>query len=98
MEPEGVANIQSRMMQPGTEKARAFKALLPGQTVCTVKNEKGERCQAHVKQWLTAPPDELKKAAPGNTLHRCQRCWTIYEGPLQQFLYPIPKAGRKAKR
>jgi hypothetical protein len=33
----------------------------------------------------------LKKAAPGNTLHRCQRCYTIYEGPPQQYLYPTGK-------
>ena len=87
----GVENIQSRMMQPGAERAGAYKALLPGQTVCTMKNEKGARCQAHIKQWQTAPPDALKKAAPGNTLHRCQRCYTVYEGPPQQFLYPIAK-------
>ena len=91
MEPAGVANIQSRMIQPGTEKTAAYTALLPGQTVCTARNEKGVRCQAHVKQWLTAPPDALKKAAPGNTLHRCQRCYTIYEGPPQQYLYPATK-------
>ena len=91
MKRAGVPNMQSRMMQPGTEKTAAFAALLPGQTVCTVKNEKGDRCQGHVKQWQTAPPDALKKAAPGNTLHRCQRCYTIYEGPPQQYLYPTTK-------
>lgn len=91
MEPVGIANIQSRMIQPGTEKTGAYTALLPGQTVCTAKNEKGVRCQAHVKQWQTAPPDALKKAAPGNTLHRCQRCYTIYEGPQQQYLHPTTK-------
>ena len=91
MEQSGVANIQSRMMQPGTEKTGAYTALLPGQTVCTARNEKGVRCQAHVKQWLTAPPDLLKKAAHSNTLHRCQRCYTIYEGPPQQYLYPTGK-------
>jgi len=91
MEQAGIANIQSRMIQPGTEKTDAYAALLPGQTVCTAKNAKGVRCQAHVKQWQTAPPEALKKAAPGNTLHRCQRCYTIYEGPLQQYLHPTTK-------
>ena len=87
-------------MQPGTERAGAYNPLLPGQTVCTQKNEKGVRCQAHVKQWQTAPPDALKKAAAGNTLHRCQRCYTVYEGPPQQYLYPSPKrnAGRNARK
>ena len=51
MEPGGVASIQSRRIQPGTEKTGAYTPLLPGQTVCTAKNEKGKRCQAHVKQW-----------------------------------------------
>jgi hypothetical protein len=86
-----VARIQSRRIQPGTEKTGAYTPLLPGQTVCTARNEKGERCQAHVKQWQTAPPDALKKAAPGNTLHRCQRCYTVYEGPPQQYLHPTAK-------
>jgi len=45
----------------------------------------------HVKQWLTAPPDVVKKAAAGNTIHRCQRCITIYEGPPQEFLHPKAK-------
>ncbi|MFL6276109.1 MAG: hypothetical protein ACJ74G_13050 [Blastocatellia bacterium] len=91
MEPVGVASIQSRQIQPGTEKTGAYTPLLPGQTVCTVKDEKGKRCQAHVKQWQTAPPAVLSKAAPGNTLHRCQRCYTIYEGPPQQYLHPTAK-------
>ena len=88
MEPKGLSKIQSRMMQPGADRAAGYLPMAIGQTVCTVKNEKGERCQGHVKEWQTATPDEMKKAAPGNRLHRCQRCWTIYEGPPQEFLYP----------
>ena len=80
--------IQSKAIQPGTEHAGHYRSLLPGQTVCTVKNEKGENCQGHVKQWQTAPPDVISKAAPGNTIHRCQRCLTIYEGPPQEYLHP----------
>jgi hypothetical protein len=80
--------IQSKAIQPGTEHAGQYRSLLPGQTVCTVKNEKGENCQGHVKQWQTAPPDVISKAAPGNTIHRCQRCLTIYEGPPQEYLHP----------
>jgi hypothetical protein len=96
MEGTNLPNIQSREIQPATGTAREYKALLTGQTVCTVKNEKGENCQGHVKQWQTAPPDALKKAAAGNTLHRCQRCFTIYEGPPQEYLHPKPKS--KAKK
>jgi hypothetical protein len=82
------SEIQSKAIQPGTVHAGQYRSLLPGQTVCTVKNEKGENCQGHVKQWQTAPPDVVSKAAPGNTIHRCQRCFTIYEGPPQEYLHP----------
>jgi len=87
----GPADIQSKAIQPGTQTAGQYKSLLPGQTVCTVKNEKGEKCQAHVKQWITAPPEIVTKAASGNTIHRCQRCYTIYEGPPQEYLHPNVK-------
>ena len=91
MESVGISRIQSMEIQPGTEKTGSYQPLLIGQTVCTMKNEKGERCQAHVKQWQTAPPDVVEKAAPGNTIHRCQRCYTIYEGPPKEYLNPKPK-------
>lgn len=87
----GVPDIISVTIQPGTQKTGEYKSLLPGQTVCTSKDEKGKNCSGHVKQWFTASPDVKAKAAPGNTLHRCQRCYTIYEGPIQQYLYPIKK-------
>ncbi|HSB09497.1 MAG TPA: hypothetical protein VLM38_08270 [Blastocatellia bacterium] len=86
-----LSHIQSKAIQPGTEKTGAYRPLVLGQTVCTVKNEKGENCQGHVKQWSTAPADVVKKAAPGNTIHRCQRCFTIYEGPPQEYLHPKSK-------
>jgi hypothetical protein len=89
----GLADIISREIQPPTVKTGgAYKSILSGQTVCTVKDEKGQNCAGHVKQWNTAPADLVAKAAEGNTLHRCQRCHTIYEGPPQQFLHP--KAGK----
>jgi hypothetical protein len=91
MDQVGLSNIQSKEIQPGTAKRGDYLPLVTGQTVCTVKNEKGEKCQGHVKQWQTAPADVLAKAAPGNTLHRCQRCWAIYEGPPQEFLHPKAK-------
>ena len=91
----GLTDIQSREIQPGTKKTGAYRALIPGQTVCTVKNEKGEKCTGHVKQWLTAPADVINKAAPGNTIHRCQRCFAIYEGPAQEYLHPTKKSKTK---
>ncbi|HST22492.1 MAG TPA: hypothetical protein VLR90_15310 [Blastocatellia bacterium] len=91
MEQVGLTGIQSKETQPGTAKTGEYLPLVTGQTVCTVKNEKGERCQAHVKQWQTAPADVAKKAAAGNTIHRCQRCYTIYEGPPQEYLHPQVK-------
>ena len=91
MSEVGLPDIKSKSIQPGSEKTSAYQALLPGQTVCTVKNEKGDNCTGHVKQWLTAPDDVTEKAAPENTIHRCQRCYTIYEGPPQEYLYPKVK-------
>ena len=91
MEQVGLTGIQSKETQPGTAKTGEYLPLVTGQTVCTVKNEKGERCQAHVKQWQTAPADVVKKAAAGNSIHRCQRCYTIYEGPPQEYLHPNVK-------
>jgi hypothetical protein len=88
MDEVGLTGIQSKEIQPATAKTGEYLPLALGQTVCTVKNEKGEKCQAHVKQWLTAPPEVVRKAAPGNTIHRCQRCYAIYEGPPQEFLHP----------
>ena len=85
------SGIQSKAIQPGTANPGQYHSLLPGQTVCTVKNEKGENCQGHVKQWLTAPDEVNGKAAPGNAIHRCQRCFTVYEGPPQEYLHPKGK-------
>ncbi|HMG37537.1 MAG TPA: hypothetical protein VKM94_26870 [Blastocatellia bacterium] len=91
MEGTGLPNIQSRKVQEPTVRTGDYLPLMTGQTVCTVKNEKGENCQGHVKQWSTAPADVAAKAAPGNTLHRCQRCFAIYEGPPQEYLHPTKK-------
>ncbi|HZM85862.1 MAG TPA: hypothetical protein VFF31_04810 [Blastocatellia bacterium] len=98
MTDAGLAGIQSKAIQPGTEKTGEYHALLLGQTVCTVKDEKGQNCQGHVKQWQTAPPEVIKKAASGNTIHRCQRCFTIYEGPPQEYLHPNAKKDKKRKK
>ena len=87
----GLRDIKSSAIQAPTEKTGGeYRSLLTGQTVCTVKNEKGENCGAHVKQWYTAPLEAIRKAAPGNTLHRCQRCNAVYEGPPQEYLHPTP--------
>lgn len=91
MSEVGLPDMKSKSIQPGSEKSNAYQSLLPGQTVCTVKNEKGVNCTGHVKQWLTAPQDVIERAAPGNTIHRCQRCYTIYEGPPQEYLHPKVK-------
>lgn len=88
MSEVGLSDIKSREIQPATETTGEYLPLVVGQTVCTVKNEKGQNCTGHVKQWNLAPADAVKKAAPGNTLHRCQRCFTIYEGPPQEYLHP----------
>jgi hypothetical protein len=87
--PESAAvDVKSRTMQPGAEKTGAYLPLKPGQTVCTVKDDKGQNCWGHVKQWGTAPAEVTAAAAAGNSLHRCQRCFAIYEGPPQEYLKP----------
>jgi len=89
MSEVGLPDIKSKYIQPPTvTTGSAYKALMTGQTVCTVKDEKGQNCSGHVKQWITAPKESVAKAAAGNTLHRCQRCYTIYEGPAQQYMHP----------
>ena len=88
MESGGLSRIGSIEIQPGTEQSKEHRPLVKGQTVCTVKNEKGESCTGHVKQWNTAPKDVRSRAAQGNTIHRCQRCFAIYEGPPQEYLHP----------
>jgi len=88
---EAGLDIKSREIQPPTQQKGSYLPLAAGQTVCTVKDEKGQNCAGHVKQWSTAPPEVLQKAAPGNTLHRCQRCHAIYEGPPQEYLHPQRK-------
>jgi hypothetical protein len=87
----GLPDINSKNIQAPTEKTGDYMPLLTGQTVCTVKDEKGQNCTGHVKQWHTAPPEVKARAAPGNTLHRCQRCFAIYEGPPQEYLQPNSK-------
>lgn len=97
MSSAGISDIKSRFIQSPTEKTGDYLPLLTGQTVCTVKNEKGENCTGHVKQWFTASKEALARAASGNTLHRCQRCFAIYEGPEQQHLNPQKKAKKSKK-
>ena len=91
MSEVGLSDIKSKYIQPPTVATGSdYKPLMTGQTVCTVKDEKGQNCSGHVKQWVTAPREAKAKAAAGNTLHRCQRCYTIYEGPPQQYIHPKP--------
>lgn len=88
----GLPTIRSKEIQAPTEKTGSYHSLKVGQTVCTVKDEKGKNCTGHLKQWFNPPAEVASKAAPGNTLHRCQRCFALYEGPPQEFLHPKKKA------
>ena len=88
MPDTGAIDMMSKKIQPPTQRTGQYRALAVGQTVCTVKDEKGQNCAGHVKQWFTAPPEVKSKAAAGNTMHRCQRCYAIYEGPAQEYLQP----------
>jgi hypothetical protein len=88
MEDVKSIDIKSGAIQAPTQKTGEYRPLLTGQTVCTVLDGKGQKCTGHVKQWFTASPDIVAKAAPGNTIHRCQRCFAIYEGPPAEYLNP----------
>lgn len=56
------------------------------QTVCTVKNEKGDICSGHLKEMMS-PSQELVKQIPADhKLYRCKACRTIYSSPAQKHL------------
>jgi len=88
MDEVNLFDMKSKNIQPPTEKTGEYLPLKVGQTVCTVKDEKGQNCTGHIKEWNTAPPEAVRKAAGENTLHRCQRCNAVYEGPPAQYLNP----------
>ena len=57
------------------------------QSVCTIKNEKGEICSGHLKEYMTAS-DSLRKQLPAkHTLYRCKRCKAVYMSPNQEHLH-----------
>lgn len=88
MDEVNLFDIKSKNIQPPTEKTGEYLPLKEGQTVCTVKDAKGQNCTGHIKEWHTAPADVVSKAAKGNSVHRCQRCSAVYEGPPAQYLNP----------
>ena len=55
--------------------------------VCTIKNEKGEICSGHLKEWMTAPDSVRKQVPAGYKLYRCKRCKAAYAGPPQEHLH-----------
>lgn len=54
--------------------------------VCTKKNEKGEICSGHLKEWMTAPDVVVKQTPAGYKLYRCKRCRAAYSAPAQEHL------------
>jgi hypothetical protein len=101
MEQVGLTGIQSKETQPGTAKTGEYLPLVTGQTVCTVKNEKGERCQAHVKQWQTAPAEVEKSSSrkyhsslPA-LLHNLRRASPGVPSPQRQKVKPVKKTGER---
>jgi hypothetical protein len=55
--------------------------------VCTIKNEKGDICSGHLKEYMTAPDSVRKQVTQGFKLYRCKRCKTIYASPPQEHLH-----------
>ncbi|KAF0248109.1 MAG: hypothetical protein FD167_2488 [bacterium] len=55
-------------------------------TNCIIKNEKGDMCAGHLKEYLTAS-EELKKQIPAkHSIYRCRRCLALYTMPKQDHL------------
>lgn len=55
-------------------------------TNCIVKNEKGDMCSGHLKEYLVAS-DEIRKQIPAkHSIYRCRRCLALYTMPNQNHL------------
>ena len=67
----------------GTEIIRSDQKM----SNCSIKNEKGEICGGHLKEYMLAP-DSMRKQLPAKySLYRCKRCKAVYMAPGQQHLY-----------
>lgn len=56
------------------------------QSVCTVKDERGNICAGYLKEWMTAPQEALMGLPSGYKLYRCRTCGKLYASPPQQHL------------
>jgi hypothetical protein len=63
-----------------------MKELMPGQTVCNERNEKGKLCAGPLKR-RPDPTYRSKQELEGtDVVHRCGRCYTLYQGPPLGYL------------
>ncbi|MBV9923586.1 MAG: hypothetical protein JOZ96_00990 [Acidobacteria bacterium] len=73
------------------------KRLVPGQTVCNEKNEKGKLCNGHLKQLNTQHPSRAFLRGD-DTLYRCQACGALYMGPPMGHVRDTSKQTRYVER
>lgn len=63
-----------------------MKEMMPGQTVCNEKNEKGKLCAGPLKR-RPDPAYKSKQEIEGVVIvYRCGRCYTLYQGPPLGYL------------
>jgi ribosomal protein L35AE/L33A len=73
MDEVNLFDIKSKNIQPPTEKTGEYLPLKVGQTVCTVKDAKGQNCTGHIKEWHTAPPEIVRRFMKGRPLNTSTR-------------------------
>jgi hypothetical protein len=73
------------------------KRLVPGQTVCNEKNEKGKLCNGHLKQLNTQHPAAAFLRGD-DVLHGCQACGALYMGPPMGHMRDTRKQSRYVER
>lgn len=74
------------------------KKILPAQTVCNEKNEKGKLCSGHLKQLRTAGEEAAKHLRGDDVLYKCQTCGRLYMGPPMGHVRDPQKQSRFIER
>ena len=68
------------------EEVTEVQALMPGQTVCNRRNEKGKLCAGPLKRRVDPTYRSKTELAGSDVVYRCGRCYALYSGPPSGFL------------
>ena len=100
-EAEGAGAAGETAKQAPTEQQESRpgvpRRFLPGQTVCSEKNEKGKLCNGHLKQVNTQHPSDVHLRGD-DALHKCQTCGALYMGPPLGHVRDTRKQSRFVER